>query len=171
MTRFELAISEYGLNYGDRSLSSGQKSDVFVDVTRCCFKERFMLEWNKVVLDYLFEDSEEIDFDTVCGIMTGGALLGMSVTLCLQTNGFMVEGSIYNPKSGGVTGTVVSGGKVLLVEDVMTTGNTIIKAKTTLENMGAEVVGVLVAVSRAEEVLKPFDYHPFTHLERLQWKT
>ncbi|HHI01252.1 MAG TPA: orotate phosphoribosyltransferase, partial [Thermococcus litoralis] len=49
-----------------------------------------------------------------------------------------------------IEGVVEEGDRVLLVEDVTTTGNSVVRAAKALEEEGAKVVAIMVVVDREE---------------------
>jgi orotate phosphoribosyltransferase len=84
-----------------------------------------------------------------------GPVLGavpLVTALSLATGLPMLIVRVEKPKEYGtakqIEGTVASGDRVLLVEDVVTTGGAALSAVDVLRDAGAEVVGALAVVDR-----------------------
>ena len=60
------------------------------------------------------------------------------------------------------------GEKVVLIEDVVTTGAQVLRAAATLEEAGAEVLGILAALDRRDEDSVSLGGYPFGALLRLE---
>jgi len=107
-------------------------------------------------------------FDAVCGVATGALALSSSLAQILRVP------HVYcrpEPKTHG-TVTRYHGnfkkGRVLLVEDVATTGATVLDVKEYLESKGLEVIGPLSLLSRnpaIESVFVESDFKPVMSTE------
>ena len=82
--------------------------------------------------------------------------------------GFLVR---KEPKDGQyIEGDLRSGDKVLVVEDVVTTGKQVRTAIERIVEVGAEVVGIIAVVDRlagASEALKDWPYKALVTIEDL----
>ncbi len=88
----------------------------------------------------------------VAGPTTGGIILAFEVARQLGVRGIFAE------KEGATTGrafrrgfTISSGERVLVVDDILTTGGSIREVMTAVTNRGGIVVGVGVLVDRSEQ--------------------
>lgn len=102
--------------------------------------------------------------DLVIGPAMGAVTLGYEVARAFGTPGIFVEreNGEFAVRRGF---TIEPGQKVLLAEDVVTTGGSIKEVQQLVESHGATVVGVVSLVQRAKE--NPFDV-PLTALMPLK---
>merc|ERR1712194_342800 len=92
-------------------------------------------------------------------VIFGPAYKGISLCAVLYSDYNIDVGFAYNRKEakdhgeGGTwVGASMSGGKrVLVVDDVITAGTAIRESHTMLQSIGAEMVGVVIALDRAEK--------------------
>jgi len=98
-------------------------------------------------------------FDVIFGPAYKGISLGAVVCSALYNDYGVNIGFAYNRKEakdhgegGTLVGASMSGGKrVLVVDDVITAGTAIRESHTMLQSIGAEMVGVVIALDRAEK--------------------
>ncbi len=143
----ERLIDVGAIKEGHFLLASGRHSATYV--------EKFDLLRNPVATSEICEgfakrfSGETIDL--VAGPTTGGILLAFEVGRQLRTN------AVYAERTGSGTdarefkrGTTFSPGqRVLVVDDILTTGGSIRETLIALEKVQAEVVGVGVLVDRS----------------------
>lgn len=157
MERLIDLIKEHALFFGDFTLSSGIKSDYFIDMS----KVTNHAEGLDIITSRI---SNLLDYKTDCigGIALGSApLVGGTILAHWRDNhgmsrplrGFLVR---KEEKSGSYfEGNLKVKDRVVLVEDVITTGKQIEDAVNKIESFGAEVVNIIVILDRLEEkVLK-----------------
>lgn len=131
-------------------LSSGQISDIYVDVKKTAFHNRC----NKLLAKMLFEKMTSTFHcvEAVAGVALGGCHLASIVSIQHPLN----IDVIYVRKSPKEHGSqnlvecpnVTLGQRIVLFEDVVTTGDSAIKAAQTLENMKLDCIGILSVVDR-----------------------
>lgn len=136
------------LLHGTFKLSSGKTSNVYVDVRRL-YSHPVEL---KVVVAELTELIKQLNCDYVAGVESGGIPLA---TLCSYTLGKPLVYVRKKPKEHGtqkmIEGHIESEGAVaVVVDDVATTGSSILKAVTVLREAGFEVRDALVVIDREE---------------------
>ena len=118
-------------------------------------------------LNFFFEsfDIRRVDgkggviFDVVFGPAYKGISLGAVVCAALYNDYGIDVGFAYDRKEaknhgegGKLVGASMSDGKrVLVVDDVITAGTAIRQSHTMLESIGAKMVGVVIALDRAEK--------------------
>jgi orotate phosphoribosyltransferase len=96
-------------------------------------------------------------FDIVFGPAYKGIPLGAVVSSALYSDFGVDVGFAYNRKEakdhgegGTLVGAKLEGKKVLIVDDVITAGTAIREAYQELQSAGAQTVGVVIALDRAE---------------------
>lgn len=133
-------------------LSSGKKSNYYVD----CRMITLHPEGATLVAEIFFDMLDGRDFDALGGLTMGAdPIAGAFAVVSFQHNkpkqGFIVR---KEQKKHGtqklVEGPLKSGSKVVVVDDVATTGDSLLAAIDAVEAFGCIVVGVLVVVDRME---------------------
>lgn len=152
MTKTELAkrIADVALLRGEFTLRSGRKSNYYLD------KYRFETQGDILkALGQLF--AEHVAAEGAGGVdRIAGAELG-AVPLAAATSMACGKPCIYvrnQKKDYGtakqVEGILNAGEKVLIVEDVLTTGGQVLEAAKTLEGLGVKVVKIVATIDREE---------------------
>lgn len=146
-------------------LSSGEWSHDYVDVKRALSDGIGLRAAGEALIQ--LASSKGLEFDSVGGLTMGADALAHSVALISGVRWFSVR---KEAKSHGrqklIEGSeIASGERVFLVDDVVTTGASIIKALEALEPIGAKVVlasSLLDRGNQAAGVLerKGVDYTP-----------
>ncbi|BAN90946.1 orotate phosphoribosyltransferase [Aeropyrum camini] len=133
---------------GDFVLSSGRRSSVYIDMRRLLGDESSYT----VALDLLLEAGaqELARSSAVIGVATGG--LPWAAMLALRLSKPL--GYVRPERKGHGTGSQVEGepprGRVVVVDDVATTGSSIASSVEVLRNSGYTVTTALVLVDRGE---------------------
>jgi orotate phosphoribosyltransferase len=149
MTDAELArlLKETALLEGDFTLRSGRKSKYYLD--------KYLFETQPTLLRELaarFARFVTADVDRIAGAELGAVALAAATSL--ETGKPFVI--VRNAKKAGygtgklIEGRLEPGERVLLVEDVCTSGGQAIEACKTLADAGAEVAGLVVTIDREE---------------------
>ena len=138
-----------GLLVGDFKLSSGGRSRYYVDVRRVWGDPAASSRLVDLAAAYIA--AVGLDFDVVAGVATGGLPLAalLSERLAVPMAYVRVE-----RKGHGlgrlVEGAPVAGRRVLVVDDVATTGGSLARAVEALREEGAVVEDAFVVVDRGE---------------------
>ncbi len=139
---------------GDFTLTSGKKSDYYFD----CKQTALHPEGGFLIGRLFFEMLKEYDLEGVGGMTLGADPLITGVTVVSHIEGRPLPGFIIRKKSKG-HGTdqyleglanFSEGDKVVLLEDVCTTGGTLITAAERVRDAGLVIVGVLAVLDREE---------------------
>lgn len=150
-------------------LSSGRHSDRYV--------EKFNLlrrpADTEIVCRGFVDHFAGAGVELVAGPTTGGILLAFEVARQLGLPAAYAErASDGSLKREFRRGTVIAPGtRVLLVDDILTTGGSIRETVTTLESLGAEIVGIGVLVDRSggEVQFSPYPLHPLVRMNVTTW--
>jgi orotate phosphoribosyltransferase len=136
-------------------LASGRESDFFID----CKQAVLTAEGHALVGELLFNTLLELPrCNAVAGVELGGCPLASAVALVSHLRGDPRD-ALYIRKEGKDHGSkrliegdraVTAGSRVVVLEDVITTGGSTLRAIEKLRQVGAEVVGVLALVDRLE---------------------
>jgi len=145
-------IQSHALKRGDFTLASGKKADYYLD----CRLITLDSVGAKLVAAGMLEALGEDMPDLVGGMAIGadpitGAILAVAGTREIPLKGIMVR---KQPKSHGtakyVEGPYEKGQRVVIIEDVVTTGGSALLAIERCQNVGLSVTGVMAIVDRLE---------------------
>jgi orotate phosphoribosyltransferase len=142
------------IKFGKFILTSGKESSYYVDIK--------MASTNPKVLKEIAQDMAKLisndNVDVLAGMELGAVPLAVALSLELQIPYVIIRKEKPNHGTGKqLIGKAESGQNALIVEDVATTGGSVVKALRVLREEGLSVDKVLVVVDReegAEENLK-----------------
>jgi orotate phosphoribosyltransferase len=136
-------------------LASGRESDFFID----CKQAVLTAEGHALVGETMLEALAELPpCDAVAGVELGGCPLASAVALTSFLRGEPLD-AVYVRKDAKDHGSkrllegntrLAPGARVVLLEDVVTTGGSTLKAATKLRDAGYVVGGVVALVDRLE---------------------
>ncbi|HEX2875728.1 MAG TPA: orotate phosphoribosyltransferase [Polyangiaceae bacterium] len=136
-------------------LASGRESDFFID----CKQTMLTAEGHALIGELMFDLLAELpECEAVGGVELGGCPLASAVSLVSFQRGRPLN-ALYVRKAKKDHGTtklvegdksLKPGLKVALLEDVVTTGGSSLKAVESLKEAGAQVVGIVALVDRLE---------------------
>lgn len=139
------------IKFGDFTLSSDKKSSYYVDLR---VVPSFPHQFRKMIkgLQALISDQIGYDnFDCLASVPTGGLVIVSA--LAIET----VKPLVYvrsQPKEYGtsksIEGKIEKGAKILMVDDVATTGGSVSNAITLLKEAGAKITDTYVVIDRLE---------------------
>ncbi|QDT16821.1 orotate phosphoribosyltransferase [Alienimonas californiensis] len=143
-------ILERALKFGDFTLASGQKSSHYLDGKQVALHA----EGLRLISAGFLELAADWEYDAVGGMSIGADPL-IGGVLCLSDRTDLVGAMIRKEAKGHGTGRYVEGPlqggqRVLIVEDVVTTGGSSLKAIERLREFGAEICGVVAIVDRLQ---------------------
>ena len=135
------------VKFGEFKLKSGLFSPIYFDLrTTISYPE--ILESAANAIAILAKDAS---FDVVCGVPYGAIPVATAVSLNTSLPLIMCrkEAKNYGLKKM-VEGSFKQGSNCLLIEDVVTTGSSVIETAASLENEGVHVQDVFVLVDRKQ---------------------
>ena len=149
---FATFLHENGIiKFGDFTLASGKKSSYYVDLR---LVPSYPIEFRRMVKHLEQKISEDIglgNFDSIVSVPTGGLVIASA--LATET----VKPLIYvrsKPKDYGTTksveGKTHDGMKTVMIDDVATTGSSVVNALKSLNEVGVKVNDAYVIVDRME---------------------
>jgi orotate phosphoribosyltransferase len=158
-------VREAALLEGDFVLSSGKKSRFYVD------KYLFSTEPG-LLRDLAREISTRLPAGTrrLAGVELGAVPLVAAVALHDDLSYCIVRKSDkgYGTKNRIEGRALETGEKVVLIEDVVTTGSQVLRAAAILEEAGAEVLGIVAVLDRRDEDSALLGGYPFGALLRIE---
>jgi orotate phosphoribosyltransferase len=135
--------------------SGGRKSDIYVDIKPTMLYGPSMHNLAKLLHQYAEMFGQ---YDMVAGVPSGGAHLAPIVAMfCPPTSVILIRKEIKNhgtQKLVELPGDL-AGRKVILFEDVITTGQSAIKAAALLEEAGCDIRGIVAVVDRRADKISP----------------
>ena len=143
---------ERALKFGDFTLASGKKASYYLDGKQITLHSRGL----KLVSEGLLELMPTAGVDAVGGMSIGAdpIIAGVLSAAALQNRDLI--GVLVRKESKGhgtnrfVEGPLQPGMKVVIVEDVVTTGGSSLLAVDRIQEFGCEVVQVLAIIDRME---------------------
>jgi len=149
---FAIFLHQNGIiKFGDFTLASGKKSSYYVDLR---LVPSYPIEFRKMIKYLENEIVKDIgldDFDSIVSVPTGGLVIASA--LAIET----VKPLIYvrsKPKDYGtsksVEGEIHDNMKVVMIDDVATTGGSVVNAIKSLKEVNVLVKDAYVIVNRME---------------------
>ncbi len=140
----DFLVKNGNIKFGKFTLSSGATSDFYVDVKSALLNPNFLKMVSKKAARY-------ITGDKVAAVELGAVPFGVAVSMETGKNLIIVrkEKKEYGLEKM-VEGELVYGEVITFVEDVTTTGSTILKAVTRLKEKAVRTDKVVVVVDRQE---------------------
>ncbi len=133
-------------------LTSGRESPFYVD----CRPVTHSAEGLALIGEIFFDLVKDLDVQGIGGLTMGADPIAHATALISYqkgkpVNAFSVRKAAKDHGAGGlIVGDVHPGNKVVIVEDVVTTGGSTIKAIQAAREFGLDVVKVLILVDREE---------------------
>nr|P0CL78.1 RecName: Full=Orotate phosphoribosyltransferase; Short=OPRT; Short=OPRTase [Pyrococcus abyssi]AAL99354.1 orotate phosphoribosyltransferase [Pyrococcus abyssi] len=145
----KLIIESGCIKFGHFILTSGKESNYYIDIKSLITNPKAL----KLIAKMIKEESRKlgIEYDKVAGPELGA--VPIATALSLETNKPLLIIRKKRKEHGTgklIEGEISPGDRVLLVEDVTTTGGSVIRAAKILKEHEAEVVGIFVVVDREE---------------------
>ena len=146
------AFKSRAFQTGHFVLASGKTSTYYIDSKKALFNSEVI----DLLGDVIFEITRNMKPDAVGGLEVGAIPLAASVLVKYQQHGIPLEGFFVRkkPKDHGskqrVEGRVSNGDKVLILDDVLTTGGSALEAVEEVEKVGGKVIGVVCIVDRMQ---------------------
>lgn len=129
------------VEFGEFTLASGAKSSYYLDVKTAMTKPLVLSEIARSI-------AERFSFDVVAGVAVGGVPLATAVSLASGKPFAIIRSQEKSHGKGGTIIGYVAGRRVLLVEDVTTSGGSALYGVKSLRDGGASVDTVVTVVDR-----------------------
>ena len=143
----DLLKAEEVVKFGKFTLASGKESDYYVNMKMAITNPEILKQVAKIVSNEIAEDK----IDKIAGPALGAVPIATAISLESSTPMLMIR----KAKKGYGTaklieGELVEGDSVVVVEDVTTTGGSLIKAINAIKDNGGIVKKAIVVVDRDE---------------------
>ncbi len=150
----EFAESLHGLGalkFGDFELSSGKRSPYYVDMRAVPSSPVAFRRMVGALLGEIEALGGLGSFDSLASIPTGGLVFASAMAIeSAKPLAYVRKSAKGHGTSRAVEGIVSPGDRVLVVDDVATTGGSVLHAVAALREIGAGVSGAIVLVDRLE---------------------
>ena len=152
-------LARKSFRLGDFQLSSGGTSDYYIDCRTTTLDAPGAQLVGEVFLDQIREQGWEAD--AIGGLTMGADPIVVAVAVTSgKMNGFLVRKSEKQHGTGQrIEGFREKGARVVIVDDVCTTGSSTVQAIEAAREFGFEIVGVMCLVERQ-------DAHGRPHVEK-----
>lgn len=138
---------------GDFTLSSGKKSDYYINMKKAITEPEILSTIAELIGEKICDD----DVDKIAGPALGAVPIATAVSLKSKIPLLMIR----KEKKGYGTSKLIEGqlnpdDNVIVVEDVTTTGGSLIKAINAIKENGGNVTRAFVVVDRQEGAVDEF---------------
>jgi orotate phosphoribosyltransferase len=170
--RLKQLFLQRALSFGTFTLASGKTSNYYINSKNALFGS----ETIALLGDMLFEATRDLDIQALGGPEVGAIPMATAACLSYHRAGQSMEGFFVRKEAKGhgskstVEGLVKKGDRVAMLDDVLTTGGSVLRAIEQVEKMGAIVARVVCIVDRlqgAREALAKYDYRPLFTITEL----
>lgn len=144
-----LFVSSGAILNGHFLLTSGLHSPVYWEKFRILERPEYTSQLCRMIASNFSND----DVETVIGPTTGGIVLSYEVARYLGTKGIFAEKIADGTRALKRGFTIKPGERVLLVDDVLTTGKSILEVVDVINRAGGKLVGIGVLVDRSQKPL------------------
>ena len=144
----ELLKKSDALLEGHFLLSSGKHSDRYIQCAKLIQHPEYCEEVSKIIAEKLKE--ADIDVDLCVGPAMGGVIISYEVAKAIGTNAIFTE-RVDNEMTLRRGFEIPEGAKVIIVEDVITTGKSSFETVEVIRSYGAEVVALTSIVNRSNK--------------------
>ncbi|MDR0514137.1 MAG: orotate phosphoribosyltransferase [Coriobacteriaceae bacterium] len=161
------ALKETGaLRHGHFRLTSGRHSDTYIQCAR--IQEQPVMN-NRLAAEALDRLPDGLGFDLVAAPAVGGIVFGYAVAAAAKKR------FIWSERQEGRMSLrrgfcVQAGERVLVCEDVVTTGGSVKELIVLIEEAGAEVVAVVSMIYRGGARAFAHPYYPLIELPTPSWE-
>jgi orotate phosphoribosyltransferase len=151
--------------FGDFTLASGKKSSYYINSKKVLFHGEAIALLGQL----LYEATCDLEIQAIGGLEIGAIPMATAAVLHYQHAGKTLEGFFVRKQAKGhgskerVEGQVNPGDRVVVVDDVLTTGESVVQAIEAVEACGGAVARVVCIVDRlqgAGERLAKYDFRP-----------
>jgi orotate phosphoribosyltransferase len=142
-------LLEHSVKVGEFTLKSGRTSNWFIDSKQTICAPEVMVYWVELLLDRIPADA------TALGGLTMGAdgisfiAAGVAAVEGRHLRAFSVRKEDKDHGAGGrIAGALEPGDRVIITEDTVTRGSSLLEAARVVEEYGAHVAGIVAFVDR-----------------------
>lgn len=138
------------IKFGKFTLSSGRESDYYVDMKKAITDPRILIQVAKIISQLIEDDG----IDKIAGPALGAVPIATAVALHSGIPMLMIRKAQKDyGTSKLIEGDLKEGDKVIVVEDVTTTGKSLLNAVKAVKDNGGQIERTFVIVDREEGAL------------------
>ncbi|HEY1825581.1 MAG TPA: orotate phosphoribosyltransferase [Acidimicrobiales bacterium] len=139
----------HSVRRGDFTLKSGRKSSWFIDSKMTICAPEAMVDLATLVLAAIPESATAIGGLTMGADGVSFITAGVAATRARPLNAFSVRKEVKDHGAGGrIAGLLREGDRVVVTEDTVTRGTSLLEACHAVQEVGADVVMILAVVDR-----------------------
>jgi orotate phosphoribosyltransferase len=153
-------------SFGNFTLASGKQSNYYVNSKKALFQSEAVA----LLGELLWEATKDLNIQAMGGLEVGAIPMAAAAAMRYHQEGRSLEGFFVRKQAKDhgsqerIEGVLEPGMRVAMVDDVLTTGGSVLQAITEVEKRGAVIVTVNCIVDRLEgarELLAPrYAYTP-----------
>jgi orotate phosphoribosyltransferase len=139
-------------SFGSFTLASGKQSNYYINSKKAIFHSEAVA----LLGELLWEATKDLNIQAMGGLEVGAIPMAAAAAMRYHQEGRTLEGFFVRKqaKSHGsqerIEGVLEPGSRVAMVDDVLTTGGSVMQAITEVEKRGATVAAVICIVDRLE---------------------
>src|SRR5262245_26763161 len=143
---------ERALKFGEFTLASGKKASYYLDGKQITLHSEGLRQVSEGLLDLL----ADVEFEAIGGMSIGADPIVGGVLTAAAERGRAMDGFLIRKEAKGhgtnryVEGPVKSGARVVIIDDVVTTGGSSLQAADRIIEFGCQVVTVVGVIDRME---------------------
>jgi orotate phosphoribosyltransferase len=142
-------LLDHSIRRGEFTLKSGRTSTWFIDSKQTICAPEVMVDLAGLVLDAIPDDATAIGGLTMGADGVSFITAGVAASRGRALNAFSVRKEVKDHGAGGrVAGVLERGDRVVITEDTVTRGTSLLEAVHVAQDVGAEVVLILAIVDR-----------------------
>lgn len=147
-------LREKSVSYGDIKLSSGKRSTYYVDSKLTTFDQEGISLTGRLVLEVIQNKGEIAS--AIGGLTMGADPIAISTIIAAQNKKYPLKGFSVRKKAKShgkeklIEGNLDTRDKVVVLDDVITTGTSTIKAIEAIAEFGCHIIMVVALVDRCE---------------------
>ena len=146
-------LLEHSVKTGDFTLKSGKKSSWFIDSKQTICRPEAMMLVAEALLAVIPDDATAIGGLTMGADPVAFITAGIAATNGRSLKAFSVRKEVKDHGAGGrIAGALEPGDKVVITEDTVSRGTSLLEAAHAVQEFGAEVVLVTALVDRGGTV-------------------
>lgn len=151
--RVRLHLLEHSVRRGEFTLKSGRRSNWFIDAKQTICAPEVMVDIASMLLERIPGDANAIGGLTMGADGVSFIAAGVAATRGRSLRAFSVRKEEKDHGAGGrIAGALRAGDRVVIAEDAVTRGTSILEAARVVRDFGAEVVLLLSVVDRGGAV-------------------
>jgi orotate phosphoribosyltransferase len=149
--------------FGNFTLASGKQSTYYINSKKAIFNAEAV--W--LLGEMIYQMTRTMNLQAIGGPEVGAIPMATAAAMRYHEHGQSIEAFYVRKQAKGhgskemVEGIVRPGDQVAIVEDVLTTGGSVLQAIREVERLGARIAAVICIVDRLEGAREALDHYNF----------